>query len=108
MTIPSADDTGIGSTPHRVLPAGSIALRNRLPWVVLVIGLLLTAMATLYVKSGVERIAGMEFASRCDVVQTRIIDRLDDYTRLLQSGAVLFNASEKVTREQWRQFIREL
>ena len=103
--IPSAD---IGSTPHRALPAGSIALRNRLPWVVLVIGLLLTAMATLYVKSGVERIAGMEFASRCDVVQTRIIDRLDDYTRLLQSGAVLFNASEKVTREQWRQFIREL
>ncbi len=37
MTIPSADDTGIGGTPHRALPAGSIALRNRLPWMSVVL-----------------------------------------------------------------------
>ena len=107
-TISPADYTGIGRTPHSALPAGSIALRKLLPWMVLVIGLLLTAMATLFMQSGVERIARLEFVSRCDAVQTRIIDRLADYTRLLQSGVVLFNASEKVTREQWRLFAQEL
>ncbi len=108
MTVPTADDTGMDSTPHTALPANLTALRNRLPWIVLVIGLLLTALATLYIKSGEERIARLEFTSRCDAVQTRIIDRLADYTRLLQSGVVLFDASEKVTREQWRLFTQQL
>jgi CHASE1-domain containing sensor protein len=83
-------------------------LRNRLPWIVLVIGLLITTATTLTLKSGMEQIAQREFASQCDAIQTKIIDRLDDYARLLQSGAALFGTSEKVTREQWRLFTREM
>ncbi len=61
MTVPTADDTGMESTPHTALPARLAALRNRLPWMVLVTGLLLTAMATLYMKSGNGRLWTLSF-----------------------------------------------
>jgi CHASE1-domain containing sensor protein len=56
----------------------------KLAWIVLAFSLAITAAATLYMKSSV--------------------DRIDEHARILLSGAALFNASEEVTREQWRIF----
>ena len=88
-------------TPHNGVPT---PLRDRLPWLVLMMGLLITAAATLQVRSGVERINAIELSARCDAINTKIVERLDDYARLLRNGVALFDASEKVTREQWRLF----
>ena len=79
-------------------------LRNRYPWFVLVVGILLTIAATLCVKSSVARSAAREFATHCNEIENNIIARFEDHARLLQSGAALFNASERVTREQWHIF----
>ena len=84
-------------------PAPSV-LRNRYPWFVLVVGILLTIAAALYVKSSVARSAAREFTSQGNEIQHKIIGRLEDHARLLQSGAALFNASERVTRRQWHVF----
>ncbi len=107
MSIPSADNAEIDGNSPTASPATPTTLRNRLPWV-LVTGLLITVVITLSVKSSVERTAQLEFASRCDEIQSRIIDRLNDYARLLESGAALFSTSENVTREQWRLFTQDL
>ena len=81
------------------------ALRNRRSaWIVLAVGLIITAAATLYMKSGVETIAQREFTSQCNDIQNKITGRLDDHARILQSGAALFKASKAVTREEWRIF----
>ena len=95
ITIPPAATAETGS-----LPLAPSALRNRYPWIVLLAGLLLTIAATLYVKSSVEKSAAREFATQCNEIQNKIIERLEDHARLLQSGAALFNASERVTRRQ--------
>ena len=80
-------------------------IRNwRSTWIVLVVGLIITATATLYIKSGVEKIAEYEFTYLCSETKNKITDRLDDYALVLLGGAALFNASETVTREEWRIF----
>ncbi len=55
-------------------------------------------------KSSVDRIAEQEFTFGCNEIQKKIAYRLDDHARILQSGAALFDASEMVTREEWRIF----
>ena len=76
----------------------------RLPWIVLVTALVLSAVATLHLKSSVEKLADLEFDSHCRDIQRRISARLDDHARILQSGVALFNASDTVSREDWRIF----
>ena len=81
------------------------ALRNwPITWIVLVVGLIMTITATLYMKSSVEINANVEFTSNCNEIKNKIINRLDDHARILMSGAALFNATETVTREEWRVF----
>jgi len=87
---------------HPALPARRSLY---IAWVVLVIGLLITAAVTLYMKSDVERIAEQEFITKCSDIQDKIGARLNDHARILRSGAALFKVSDTVTREKWRIFI---
>ncbi|MCX5814474.1 MAG: PAS domain S-box protein [Proteobacteria bacterium] len=101
---PSANATGTSTTPT-LLHTTQSALQNwRTAWIVLVIGLMITTAAALYMKSSIERIAERNFAFQCNEIQNKITDRLDDHARILQSGAALFKVSEIVTREKWRIF----
>ncbi len=76
----------------------------RSTWIVLAVSLMITATATLYIKSGVEKIAENEFIYLCNEINNKITERLDNHARILQSGVAFFNASETVSREEWRIF----
>ena len=92
-------------TTTALLDSTNAALRNwPITWIVLVVGLIMTITATLYMKSSVEINANVEFTSNCNEIKNKIINRLDDHARILLSGAALFNATETVTREEWRVF----
>ena len=103
ITEPSTD--GADETPVLRQAAWS-ALGNRHSWLILLLGLAVTAGATLQMKSGVDRIAALNFTYHCDLTQARIINRLEEYARLLQGGAAFFEASKTVTHRQWRIFSR--
>ena len=51
-----------------MINTSSSTLKDRRPWLVLAVGLLVTFAVTLLVKSGVERIAANEFKARCDAI----------------------------------------
>ena len=76
-------------------------------WFVLVLGLTVTAAATLIMRSNVEKVAKQNFMTHCEEIHQAIINRLDDHARILLSGAALFNATDAVTREQWRIFNKQ-
>ena len=79
--------------------------RNRYAaWIVAAVGVAVTASVTLYVKSTVEKAARQEFTARCDDIRKSIADRMDAHATILLSGAALFRASDRVTRESWRAF----
>jgi len=95
------DNTNSLHTPH------SAYSKLRSSWSVLVIGLIITAVATMYVKSSVESIENSQFTYLCNEITSKITERLDDHARILQSGVALFNASDVVTREKWRIFTQQ-
>ncbi len=100
---PAKESRGVGSSAFfPVIPASS---RSRsAAWIVLLTGLIITTMVTLYLKKSVDSMAEQEFTFECEELHNKIVERLRDQSRVLMSGAALFNASEKVTREKWRIF----
>jgi len=80
----------------------SFFLNRHVAWFVLVLGLTITAAATLNMKSSVEAMAKKDFTDHCGEIKTKISDRMEDHVRILQGGASFFNASDLVTRETWR------
>jgi PAS domain S-box-containing protein len=93
-------------TPSLLHSTKSVLLNKCSAWIVLMVGLMITAAVFLYMKSSVERIADLEFISQCNEISNKISDRLYDHSLLLLSGAALFKASETVTREEWHIFTR--
>ncbi len=93
--------------PPTSVPARFFAFWIRRTWLILAVGLAITVVATVQMKFDLDRIVLLESVAECDSIQDKIIDRLGDHTRLLRSGAAFFNASKKVTREQWRVFVRD-
>ena len=77
-------------------------------WSVLPIGLMVTLAVTVYIKASADRLAERDFVAGCSELQRILANRLDDHARILLSGAALFNASETVTRKEWRLFAQSL
>ena len=73
----------------------------------LILGMTITALASLYVKSEVERAAEREFDFISSEIQHNIADRLAASTQVLFSGAALLESSGTVTREEWHIFIEQ-
>ena len=96
-----------GATP--TLPPSRQALRGNqhIAWIILVLGLIITAAASMYMKYNVEKMAEPEFVFRCNEVKNKISKRLSDHARILRSGRGLFDASNEVTRKEWRIFTKQ-
>ncbi len=106
--IPFTDDAENSDPLSTSGPTAPSPRRSRQAWLVVVVGLLITATTALQMKSDVERNVTLEFTSRCDAMQSRIVERLNDYDLLLRGCVGLFNASDNVTREEWRQYVRSM
>jgi len=87
---------------HVKSSAKTVFMNRHFVWVVLVLGLTITAVATLNMKSSVETIAEKDFVDHCGEIKSKISDRMEDHVRILRGGAAFFNASDPVTRETWR------
>jgi CHASE1-domain containing sensor protein len=77
-------------------------------WATLLAGLLCTALLTLVVRGEVEALARYELTFVSGEIADRIQARLAAHAQILRSGAALFDASEAVTREEWRAFVAGL
>lgn len=83
-------------------------LRVILPWLMLLAGLFGTGLASYSVKLDTERDEYRRFAFYCDEIRLKIAARLDMHKQILLSGAAMFDASEGVTRKEWRIFVQRL
>jgi PAS domain S-box-containing protein len=76
-------------------------------WIVLVVGLMITVVAALYMKSNVEKNAERDFISQCGEIHNVIADRLDDHASILLGGRALFDGFEEVSRSEWGVFSKQ-
>ncbi|MGZ8947727.1 MAG: CHASE domain-containing protein, partial [Methylococcaceae bacterium] len=83
-------------------------LRFVLPWLVLLMGLLGTGLASHRVKLDIERDEYRQFAFYCDEVLLKIAARLDAHKQALLGGAALFDSSQIVTRHEWHDYVQRI
>ena len=72
---------------------------------VLIVALLLTALAALYVRENVEARANERFDEMVQTVQRALDRRMDTYVDSMLEGRGLFAASNLVTREEWSRYV---
>ncbi len=76
--------------------------------VVLLLGLLLTALAAFTVAGQLEREERMRFESAARSAQAAVVTRIEDYADVLRGLGGLFAASESVSREAFRRYFANL
>ena len=79
-----------------------------LPWAVLAMSLAFTADAWREARAAAERTRIEYFDGLLRETTVALLDRLDSYRDANLGGAGLFNASEDVTRDEWREFQERL
>ena len=82
--------------------------RTWLPYFVLVVTLLLTAIATYYVAVTAKAKDQLRFENAVVRTQYDIQNRLDTYIALLRAGSGLFAASDRTSRDDFRGFVDRL
>lgn len=76
-------------------------------WLIFTISLLITFVATDYVKTEIDKKDKAEFRFECKNIADKIETRLHTHALLLRSGAAFFAASDSVSREDWKIFIEK-
>ena len=76
-------------------------------WLVLIISLIITIIAALYVKVKVDRKDEAEFLYESKSIKSKIETKLHMYAIVLRSGAAFFASSDSVSREEWEAFIKQ-
>ncbi len=79
-----------------------------LSWFTLLLGLSLTLLVSYYVKADIESHERQDFELRCEEIKLKIQAKLVAQKQILLSGAAMFDASEEVTREEWRVYVHRL
>jgi len=77
-------------------------------WAILVVGLLFTALISLWVEQASEHAAIEDFGSDCDQIALKVHERLNAYALILRGGAGLFAATGSVDRQAWRNYVETL
>ncbi len=77
-------------------------------WIVLLASLLITFNAWYFVRGEATKRVQARFDFRVKTIEKGIYERLQAYEFLLRGGSGLFEASDEVTREQWRTYVTKL
>ena len=77
-------------------------------WLVLGCALLLTVGVWRWAETRVEEQMRVEFEARTHDIRDALLSRIAAYEQILRGAAALFPASEQVTRDEWRDYVRSL
>ncbi len=80
--------------------------KQALPHLILVVSLLLTVIASWWLGEEQKKREIIRFDTVSKQVALLIQNRMDTYQQVLRAGASLFDASDRVTRDEWHRFIQ--
>ncbi|MHB1115216.1 sensor domain-containing diguanylate cyclase [Sideroxydans sp.] len=77
-------------------------------WLLLLVGLFATSYAVYVAKSDIEQSAMRDFAAEAEEVRLKVEARLQAHKQVLLGGAAMFDASDFVSREEWRVYAKRV
>lgn len=104
----SIDHRGGGTAGMSLLGPALFTWRCIPAWIVLLAGLLLTALLSMGLAEQRARSADQQFELHVKELVAEIEKRLLDHEQILLGGAGLFDVSGMVTRAQWRTYVERL
>ncbi len=90
------------------MSVGSLRRRERIPYVIFLTALAVTAATVRYAHVSTARVDELRFEKTAEGVVGAISSRLDAYTAMLLGAAGLFAASDDVTRSDFRGYVARL
>jgi len=99
---------GLGATGMGLFGMALFTWRSTPAWIVLLAGLLLTALFSIGLAEQRARSADHEFELHVTELLADIEKRLLDHEQILLGGAGLFDVNGMVTRAQWRTYVERL
>ncbi len=81
---------------------------SSIAWLLLLAGLLATGHLVYMAKSDVEQEAQKSFAADSEEIRLKIEARLQAHKQVLLGGAAMFDASDFVSREEWREYAKRV
>lgn len=82
--------------------------RPWIPYIILVISLLITVLATIYVTRATEDLDRLRFESAVQQTQNSIDNRIETYVALLRGGAGLMATTDTISADEFRLFVERL
>ena len=83
-------------------------LNLRLPVAVLMVGVAVSAAAFVVELRAIGHLDDLRFEQLVQTASDRVRERMAIYTNALRAGASMYQASERVTRKEWREFTASL
>jgi len=77
-------------------------------WITLIISLTITAFAWYSTKNTIDKETKEKFSFQTSGISYIIKERMHDYEQVLRGCLGLFNASDEVTREDWKNYVNNL
>lgn len=75
---------------------------------ILALAIVLTISAWYFSHAAVQQSTAERFEFRTEEIETAVVERLIDYEGVLWSGVAMFNASDRVTRQDWAEYVATL
>lgn len=93
-------------TDNQIMKIKFLFEKAWLSFLILSIGIMLTLIIANNTKKNLEATKKQEFKLVCNEISSKITTRLHSHAQLLQSAASFFEASNMVTRNDWKMFIK--
>ena len=75
--------------------------------VILIVGVSLTIYVTVYTKNNVEKELEKDYVEVCKELNVKVFTRLQSQAEVLRAGSAFVEASDSVTRNEWKKFYDE-
>ncbi len=84
------------------------SIRNLLKaLVILIVGIVLTLYITVYTKKSVEKELEKDYVEVCKELNVKVFSRLQSQAEILRAGSAFVEASDSVSRKEWKKFYEE-
>ncbi len=96
------------ASPSPGLRARGFLHAGALPWVVLALLMSLTLAGWYLAQEAAERRVGERFLYRAEQERNYILQRMSAHEQVLRGAAAFFEASDQISRDEWRRYVDRL
>ena len=78
---------------------------SKLPWIILLLSLLISSVASYYIRENTLINNKLEFSLLCYELKSKILTRLESHAQMLRNVSAFMRTTNTVNREKWKEYL---